>query len=67
MHAIPVLKRLGQENYHEFKARMGYTVRPCLKVIKKTGAGNVTQLVGCLPIRHKALSYAINQHGGLHL
>lgn len=54
------------EDYHEFKATLGYTVRHCLKIIKKK-----TQLVDCLTIMYnKALSYpqnTIRKHSGTHL
>lgn len=38
VHACnPSAQEAGQENYHEFKARLGCTVKSCLKVIKNKG------------------------------
>jgi hypothetical protein len=47
MLVIPALKRLRQEDCN-FKARLGYIGRPCLKNKKKDGTGWSVGCVQCI-------------------
>jgi hypothetical protein len=57
MPVIPALERLRQKD-HEFKARLDYTVRPCLKKPKPTIQTTTTTKKA----RHKTKTEKLSEH-----